>query len=64
MEFILTNIKDSIDIMTTRIKDLEDSGNRTMSPEVLKQEIEKLKNLSPKLLQASQKAKDASRFTS
>jgi hypothetical protein len=36
MEFILNNIKDSIDVMTSRIKDLEDSGNRSMSPDVLK----------------------------
>lgn len=49
MEFILNNIKDSIDVMTTRIRDLEDSGNKTMSPDVLRMEIEKLKNLSPKI---------------
>ena len=59
MEYILTNIKDSIDVMTSRIKELEDSGNRSMSPEVLKQEIEKLKNLSPKLIVARNRIENA-----
>ena len=54
MEYILNNIKDSIDVMTTRIKELEDSGNRSMSPDVLRKEIEKLKNLSPKLMVVKQ----------
>ena len=59
MEFILNNIKDSIDVMTSRIKDLEDSGNRSMSPEILRQEIEKLKNLSPKLICARKEIETA-----
>ena len=45
--------------MTSRIKDLEDSGNRSMSPEVLRQEIEKLKNLSPKLICARREIETA-----